>query len=142
MTYNFEESVDILPAELQGDPVWADKRNEILASLRRDAEGLPMTTSQNLIMERMATFYALMRKRETDPDAKLSWSDIRANQQQWLIMTSEFNKQITVGEDKRRAAMIEAIMKVINDALARMSDSKEREDLRKRLAAGFEANGL
>ena len=142
MSSSFDGSIDKLPAELEGDEYWSNARNEILNSLRRDAQGLPMTTSQNLIMERMATFYAITRKRETDPEFKLSPSDLRQNNQQWLAMTSEFNKQITIGEDKRRHAMIETIMKIINDSLLEIDDDKTREDVRKRLSEGFRNAGL
>lgn len=142
MTFNFDESIGSLPAELQADPQWAEARNRILASLRKDAEGLPMTTSQDLLMERMATTYALMRKREADPNVTMNVSDIRANNQQWLAMTSEFNKQITVGEDKRRSTMIENILQVINNVLTMMEDDSEREKARKRLAEGFKNAGL
>ncbi len=142
MTFSFDDSIGSLPSELQGDERWSEARNQILASLRKDAEGLPMTTSQDLLMERMATTYALMRKREADPDITMSVSDIRANNQQWLAMTSEFNKQITVGEDKRRSAMIENILQVINNVLTMMPDPVEREKARKRLAEGFKNAGL
>lgn len=141
MTFSFEDNIDRLPAELADDEYWADARNEILKSLRKDALGLPMTTSQNLIMERMATFYAITRKREADPDAKLTANDIRANNQQWLAMTAEFNKQITIGEDKRMHAMIEQINKIIGNALLMVDDEEIRKGLRKNLSAGFKAAG-
>lgn len=141
MTFGFEDNVDRLPAELAADPYWADARNSILASLRKDALGLPMTTAQNLIMERMATFYAITRKREADPEAKLSANDIRANNQQWLAMTAEFNKQITIGEDKRMHAMFEQITKIINNALMMVDDEEVRKGIRKNLTAGFKEAG-
>lgn len=133
----FDGIISSLPFELQESPEWAERRNAILESLRKDAKGLPMTTSQNLIMERMATFYALTRKREADPDFKPSANDLRANNQQWLAMTQEFNKQLTVGEDKRRSAMIETILKIVTDSVNMIEDDRIKKDLITRLEKRF-----
>lgn len=137
MSFSFDAYTDQLPAELADNEAWSNARNEILASLRRDAEGLPMTTSQNLIMERMATFYALTRKREADPEYKVTANDMRQNNQQWLAMTAEFNKQLTVGEDKRRETMLNKILNIIDNTVRMIPDDRIREDTRKRLSAAF-----
>lgn len=140
--YDEIEGIDELPYALQQNPRWAAERNKILSSLERDAEGLPMTTSQRLLMERMSTSYALTRMNEANPEYSPSPSERRALDDQWLKMTSEFNKQLTVGEDKRRSAMIDTILKVITDAVAMIEDDRIRDDLRKRLEQGFAAAGL
>lgn len=139
----FDDVINQLPYELQQDSQWAEKRNAILDSLRNDAKGLPMNTSQNLLMERMATFYVVMRKRETDPESlNMKVADVRQNQQQWLAMTTEFNKQLTVGEDKRRSAMIDTILGIVTNAINTIQDPRIKEDLRKRLAEDFKEAGL
>lgn len=136
MSFNFDLT-DRLPAELAGDEHWTKARAELLASMRADADGLPLTTSMNLIMERMATFYTITRKREADPDYKVSANDMRQNNAQWLAMTTEFNRQITIGEDNRRHAMIERILSIIKNSLMMIEDDKVRDDVRKSLEAGF-----
>jgi adenosyl cobinamide kinase/adenosyl cobinamide phosphate guanylyltransferase len=101
-----------------------------------------MTTSLNLIMERMATFYTITRKREADPDYKVSANDMRQNNAQWLAMTAEFNKQITIGEDKRRHAMLDKIFTIVTNSLMLIEDEKTRTNVRKALEQGFLEAGL
>lgn len=136
------EGIDELPYALQQNPRWAAERNRILRSLEKDAEGLPMTTSQRLLMERMSTSYAVTRMSEASADYTPSIAERRALDDQWLKMTSEFNKQLTVGEDKRRSAMIDTILTIIKDAVSMIEDTRIREDLRKRLEIGFSDAGL
>lgn len=131
-----------LPAELDGDLYWTRLRTDTLNSLKKDVEGLPLTTVHNMLMERMATFYTIMRKRETEDGSKLSFAEIRANQQQWLAMTTEFYKQIKDGEDKRLNTFKLKVQKIIVNILTLVEDDQLREDLRKRLQRDFSDAGL
>lgn len=142
MNSNFEESLDRLPAELADDDYWGSVRNDHLASMRRDAEGLPMTSSQEMLMERIATFYAILRKRESDVEERMSASEMRQSYQLWQSMTAEFNKQITIGEDKRRETMLKKILNIIENTVRSIEDPRVREDTRKRFAASFQEADL
>lgn len=142
MSFLNEDPVSLLPAELQDYPEWVDRRTEIMNALKKDAEGLPMSTAQHMLMERLATFYVLLRKREAEPGSKLSFQDIRQNQQQWLAMTTEFNRQLTIGEDERRAKLKENFQKVVVAAVNRVKDDQIRRDLLKSITEGFREVGL
>lgn len=137
----FAEVVDVLPTELREDPKWADLRNEVMTSLREDSKGLPMNTSQNMLLERIATFYVVMRKRESEGE-KLSFQDIRQNQTQWVALLQELNKQLQVNQDQLRSEMIKTILKIIQDAVTMVEDERIREDLRKTLQEKFKAAGF
>lgn len=142
MNSNFEDSLDRLPAELDGDDYWGAVRNDHLAAMRRDAEGLPMTSSQEMLMERIATFYAILRRRESDGEERMSASEMRQSYQLWQSMTAEFNKQITIGEDKRRETMLRKILSIIENTVRSIEDPRVREDTRKRFAASFDEADL
>lgn len=137
MNSSFDDSLDRLPAELAEDEYWAKVRNDHLTQLKKDAEGLPMTSAQNMLMERIATLYALMRKRETSLDDRVTPSEMQKSYDLWAKLTAEFNKQITIGEDKRRETMIKNIISIVENAVNMIEDDRTREDTRKRLAAGF-----
>lgn len=142
MSSLFDNEDQYLPSELQEAPEWKAIRNEVIVSLKKESEGLPMTTAQQMMLERLATFYVLLRKRETEPGSKLSFAEIRQNQDQWLKMATEFNKQLVVGEDKRRHAMLESIQKIIINAITLIDDERTRENVRKKLEQDFISAGL
>jgi hypothetical protein len=130
-----------MPAYIAEDEGMSALFNSMVERLRREAQGLPMNTVQQLLIERMASFYVQIKWKE-DHD---QWSG--ASQQKdfntyWLSLTTEFNRLLAASDDKLRAAMLVEVQGVVNEALELVSDREERRSIRRKMAEDFAAINL
>lgn len=135
------ESAFQLPADIARDLGLAGLYESMVERLRREARGLPMNTVQQLLIERIASFYVQIKYRERNN----SWAGI--NQQKefnayWLSLTSEFNKLLAASEDTRRQAMLTEVQDVVTKSLELIKDETDRKNVRRRLAGDFAAINL
>ena len=125
-----------LPLILQDDPMYVGIYNDMMERLQREASGVPMTTLQKLLMERITSLYVTIRWRE-DNDTWRGVSQQKEFNTYWLDLTKEFNRLLTNNEDQLRDELLRQVQQVVNDAVGQIPDDKIKQNVRKRLATGF-----
>lgn len=128
-------------------PEWVDQHDmralhtAIVERLRREASGMPMNTVQQLLLERIAYIYIVLKwKEETNGfSSPGQQKDFNA---WWLSMTQEFNRLLTANQDRMREALLMQVQQIVNDSLRLISDEEDRRTVRRALAEAFAAVDL
>lgn len=130
----------VLPAWVQENEGLTELHEAIVTRLRREAAGLPMNTVQQLLLERIAFNYVVLKYREEAQD----WG--RGEQKDfntwWLSMTQEFNKLLMANQDKMREALLLEVQKIVTNAVSLITDDEQRRAVRRHLANEFAAIDL
>lgn len=130
-----------LPAFIQEEPALAALHLEVVARLRREALGLPMNTVQQLLLERIAFTYVLMKwKDENGGYARTS--EQKDFYTLWLSMTVEFNKLLSASGDKLRDALLVEVQKIVTESLKLVTNSEDRKAVRRSLSESFSSIDL
>ncbi len=111
--------------------------------MRKEAKDLPMNTVQQLLIERIAFNYIVLRAREA---GELGGFTTAAGQKDyntfWLSMTQEFNRMLTKTETlsgNERKVLLKQVQQLILQAVnSSVHDPKTRSDLLSNMAAAFE----
>ncbi len=111
--------------------------------MRNEAKDLPMNTVQQLLIERIAYNYIVMRSRERGEYGGFATAAAQKDYNTfWLSMTQEFNRMLGKAETLSgvdRKAMLRDIQQLILQTVnASVSDPKTRSDLLVNMAAAFE----
>lgn len=111
--------------------------------MRNEAKDLPMNTVQQLLIERIAYNYIVMRSRERGEYGGFATAAAQKDYNTfWLSMTQEFNRMLGKAETLNgvdRKAMLRDIQQLILQTVnASVSDPKTRSDLLVNMAAAFE----
>lgn len=114
---------------------------EIVTRLRREAAGIPMTTAQTMLMERIAFFYVVMRYKEFN-EGGISPRELKDNNSAFLSMLDSFNKLLEKHNDKVIGEMMGKVMGILSDRMSMITDATERQALRRALAEDFQAEGM
>lgn len=118
----------------------------LVARMRREAEHLPMNTVQQLLIERIAMNYIVLRQKERNPiGSKEGFAHATVQKDFntfWLSMTKEFNALLGRTDVAMRDAILGEVRDLILRTLAQVPDSEVREDIKARFAMAFEQNGL
>lgn len=130
------EDIFVLPETMANDPRIARWYEEMVARLRREAQGVPMKTAQYTLMERIAYFYAVARYNELTMINQTA-RDVRENNAAWLSMLDQFNRLLEKHNDKVVNEMIMEIQKILHDSLSIITDDRERAALRRHLQEEF-----
>ncbi len=115
----------------------------LVVRMRKEARDLPMTTVQQLLIERIAYNYIVLRSRENGEMGGFQSAAIQKDFNTfWLSMTQEFNrmlnKQETLTGNERKnllRAVQQTILKTVN---ASVSDPQTRSALLVNMASAFE----
>lgn len=127
-----------LPEEIAQDSDLAALHSALVTRLRREAAGLPMNTTQQLLLERIAYNYIVMRFKErtggfSTPAQQKDYNTF------WLSMTQEFNKLLLANDDKLREALLMEINKIVLGGLEIIKDPEDRRSMRRYLQEQFAA---
>lgn len=128
-----------LPEVIVNDASLRALHAEIVTRLRREAAGLPMSTVQNLILERLATLYVWIKYKErtggfTDNQQKEFNKD-------WLDLAREFNKLLMAHQDKLREAMLIELQSIVIEGSKLIKDDEDRRQFRLFLSEKFAEQG-
>lgn len=114
----------------------------LVARMRKEAHELPMNTVQQLLIERIAYNYVVMREKER---GALGGFNTTAMQKDfntfWLSMTQEFNRMLSreaMGTSDRKNLLREVQQTILNTVNASVSDPRTRSTLLTEMAAAFE----
>jgi len=130
------EDIFVLPEELASDERIVRWHSEMVARLRREAQGVPMKTAQYTLMERICYFYANMRFQELhNPD--MSQREKMQNMTAWQSMLDQFNRLLEKHNDKVVNEMLIKVHDILMKSLPIVTDDKERANLRRHLQEEF-----
>ena len=127
-----------LPDDVLEDEGLVTLHTNLVARLRREAAGMPMNTVQQLLLERIAMNYVVLKQKErsggfTTPAQQKDYNTF------WLSMTTEFNKLLMANEDKRREAMLMEINSIVIQATELVTSKEDRQNMRRFLQEQFAA---
>lgn len=111
--------------------------------MRAEAKDLPMNTVQQLLIERIAFNYIIMRSRENGALGGFTSANVQKEFNAfWLSMTQEFNRMLVKAEslsgNERKTLLREVQQLILQTVNASVNDPKTRSDLLVNMAAAFE----
>lgn len=111
--------------------------------MRAEAKDLPMNTVQQLLIERIAYNYIVMRQREADLENGFSTATAQKDFNTfWLSMTQEFNKMLVKAEsmagNERKQLLKEVQQLILQTVNSSVHDPKTRSALLVNMASAFE----
>ncbi len=115
--------------------------------MRDEAKHLPMNTIQQLLIERIAYNYIVLRSKERGELGGFNTASIQKDFNTfWLSMTQEFNRMLGKTEPmngvERKALLKEIQQLIISTVSASVPDAKTRSDVLVSLAAAFETTKI
>ncbi len=118
----------------------------LIARMREEARHLPMNTIQQLLIERIATNYIVLRSKERGELGGFAHSNVQKDYNIfWLSMTQEFNRMLGKADPLNgndRKSLLKEMQKIIVSTVATVADPKVRAELLEKMAAAFETAGI
>jgi hypothetical protein len=118
----------------------------VVARLRRESSHVAMNTVQQLLMERLAFNYVVLRAREAlplgDPQGFADARSLRDWNTYWLACTREFNDLLARNRPAATNEMIQRVQAAVADVLGTVEDGALRNELIQRFVETFEREGL
>lgn len=142
-THDAMQAAFSLPAGVKDDPELSALHRQIIEQLRSESMGIPMHTVQELMLERIATEYVLIKWREQSE----GWVGLGIGAEDkakthWKNLVSEWNKVLASGQETLRNALVQEVTKISMEALELIEDDESRKAVRLRLIERFAAIGL
>lgn len=132
--------------EVVTDPKLRGLYEVLVSRMRAEAAHLPMNTVQQLLIERIAFNYIVLRSKERGELGGFSGANVQKDYNTfWLSMTSEFNRLLGKHGDlpaADRRHLLREIQQIIVSTLSTVDDSGQRSVLMDRFATAFEAAGI
>ncbi len=122
------------------DPKLREMYEIIVARLRHEAQHCEMTTVQQLLIERIAYNYVVLRWHEMNNTFSHTTAQKEFNSF-WLSMTQEFNKQLRATDADFRKALLAQVAEVIKTTLDEVAPDTAALVL-PRLASAFAELGI
>lgn len=119
----------------------------LVARLRDEARDLPMNTVQQLLIERIAYNYIVLRSKERGELGGFAHSTVQKDYNTfWLTMTSEFNRMLGKSVDPiksgDRKALMREMQQIILGVVQTIPDPKVRAEVLEKMASAFETAGI
>lgn len=118
----------------------------IVVRMRREAEHIPMNTVQQLLIERIAMNYIVMKFREQMPLGDTQGYQhagvIKDWNTFWLASTREFTDLLVKFKPSDKEAVLSQVQAALSEVLGTIEDSALRNDLLQRFVKTFERVGL
>lgn len=134
------EEVFVLPPDiLDGMPDLIGIYEELVSNLRAEAFGIPMTSMQVILIERIATKYVLIKYRE-----RVGWVGTNAEKDanaQWLDLVKEWNRLLAQGHEQMRERLLEQVEKIAQDGVNLIPDKETRQKVRSHFQENFASMG-
>ncbi len=129
------------------DPKLRGLYEVLVARMRDEARHLPMSTVQQLLIERIAYNYIVLRSKERGELGGFAHSNVQKDYNSfWLTMTAEFNRMLGKAETPmngaERKALLKDIQKVIVETISTVTDPRVRSDLLEKMASAFDKAGI
>ncbi len=130
-----------LPDYIEEDDDLRALYEDMVRRLRAESMGIPMHTAQELLLERIATKYVIIRYRETHGWVGLGVNAEKEANQQWLEMLKEWNRVLAAGHEQLRDAILREAENIALDAVSLLGDPDDRQKIRRHFKERFAALG-
>lgn len=113
--------------------------DDLIDNLRSEAFGIPMTSMQVILIERIATKYILIKYRE-----RVGWLGTNAEKDanaQWMDAVKEWNRLLAQGHEQMRERLLEQVEKIASDGVKLIEDTETRQKVRSHFEENFAAMG-
>jgi len=134
-----------LPEEIN-DPKLRELYEVLVFRMRNEAKHLPMNTVQQLLIERIAYNYIVLRSKERGSLGGFNNSNIQKDFNTfWLSMTQEFNRMLGKTDPMssvERKTLMREMQEIIMSTVSTISDPRVRADVLEKMAAAFETAGI
>lgn len=129
--------------EIIADPKLRGLYEVLVHRMRTEAEHLPMNTVQQLLIERIAYNYIVLRSKERGELGGFATAAVQKDYNTfWLSMTAEFNRMLgkvdPMTANDRKALLREVQHIILNTVQATTADPKVRSALLENLASAFD----
>lgn len=128
------------------DPKLRKLYEVLVVRMRRESAHLPMNTVQQLLIERIAFNYIVLRWKESkNPGEDGSFQSPTQQKDYntfWLSMTQEFNKQMRSTDVEFRQQVFRTMSEVVAGVLKEIEDPTVRRKIQQRLADQLSREGL
>lgn len=119
----------------------------LVARMRDEAKHLPMNTVQQLLIERIAYNYIILRTKEKGELGGFGSTSVQKDFNTfWLSMTQEFNRMLGKGGEPLSAAerktLLREMQSIIVSTVSTVADPRTRGALLETFAANFEKAGI
>lgn len=120
---------------------------EVLVNrMQNEAAHLPMNTVQQLLIERICSFYIVMKAKEAGNLGGFGSNSVQKDWNTfWLTMTAEFNRmlgKVSPMNGADRKALLREVQGIIVSNVNAVEDPKVRSELLMKMAAAFENAGI
>jgi hypothetical protein len=131
-----------LPEHIE-DPKLRELYEVLITRMREEAKDLPMNTVQQLLIERIAYNYIVMREKERGALGGFNSTNAQRDFNTfWLSMTQEFNRMLTKAEvlsgTERKALLREVQQLILHTVNHSVTDPRMRSSLLTSMATAFE----
>ncbi len=134
-----------LPEQIS-DPKLRELYEVLIFRMRNEAKHLPMNTVQQLLIERIAYNYIVLRSKERGELGGFNNSSIQKDFNTfWLSMTAEFNRMLGKSDpmsSNERKTLMREMQEIIMSTVSTISDPQVRADVLEKMAAAFEQSGI
>jgi len=145
MAYEELDGAFELP-DVVDDPKLRALYEVIVHNMRAEAAHLPMNTVQQLLIERIAFNYVVLKSKERGELGGFQHSGVQKDYNTfWLTMTAEFNRLLGKAEPMKgadRKALMKEMQQIIVSTVSTVADPRVRSDLLEKLATAFDKAGI
>jgi len=132
----------VLP-EWVSDPELREAYEIIVARLRNEIEHVPLSTLQQLRVERIAFNYIVLKFRESLAANDFAFAEhLKDWNTYWAQITREFDTVARAWKPTEKEAIMAVVRSAVGEILATVQDTEIRNDLIQRFVATFERAGL
>ncbi len=133
--------------DIVDDPKLRGLYEVLVHRMRTEAKHLPMNTIQQLLIERIAYNYIVLRSKERGELGGFNSASIQKDFNTfWLSMTQEFNRMLgktePMNSGEKKALLREIQQLIVSTVSQTVVDAKTRSDLLVNLATAFESNKI
>lgn len=128
------------------DPKMRQLYEVLVHRMRTEAKHLPMNTVQQLLIERIAFNYVVLRVKERGELGGFTTAAVQKDYNTfWLSMTAEFNRLLGKVEPMSgadRKALLREMQQIIVNTIATVPDPQVRSELLEKMATAFANAGI
>jgi hypothetical protein len=125
------------------DPVLRDQYEIIVARLRREIEHVPLSTLQQLRIERITFNYIVLKYREAHADTGFEFADqLKDWSTYWAAITREFDLVLKAWKPRDQDAIMAVVKALVTEIVSTVDNSEVRNDLVRRFVDSFQRAGL
>jgi hypothetical protein len=128
------------PAHIRENEALRELYDEIVARMRREAEGIPMETNQLLLLAQIAADFVEMKYRD-DTDTWPGANSRKDAKAQWISLMAEWRQVLKDNKEKISEGIVNDFIQITNAAVKKVRDDENRKEVVRFLKEQFSSKG-